>query len=98
MRTMLVTSRANPRVKQLRAAFGGNAKLSGGLVAIEGEHLLQEAMRSGLVFKTIFLSQRRDASEWIPGNVERIELSEEVFASAVDRSEERRVGKECRSR
>jgi TrmH family RNA methyltransferase len=84
MRTTLVTSRANPRVKQLRAAFGGNAKLSGGLVAIEGEHLLQEAMRSGLVFKTIFLSQRRDAPEWIPGNVERMELSEEVFASAVD--------------
>ena len=84
MRTTLVTSRVNPRVKQLRAAFGGNAKLSGGLVAIEGEHLLQEAMRSGLVFKTIFLSSRRDAPEWIPGNVERIELSEEVFASAVD--------------
>jgi TrmH family RNA methyltransferase len=84
MRTTLVTSRANPRVKQLRAAFGGNAKLSGGLVAIEGEHLLQEAMRSGLVFKTIFLSQGRDAPEWIPGNVERMELSEEVFASAAD--------------
>jgi TrmH family RNA methyltransferase len=84
MRTTLVTSRANPRVKQLRAAFGGNAKLSGGLVAIEGEHLLQEALRSGLVFKTIFLSERRDAPEWIPGNVERIDLSEEVFASAVD--------------
>jgi TrmH family RNA methyltransferase len=84
MRTTLVTSRANPRVKQLRAAFGGNAKLSGGLVAIEGEHLLHEAMRSGLVFKTIFLSQRRDAPEWVPGNVEKIELSEEVFASCVD--------------
>src|ERR1039457_2126700 len=84
MHATLVTSRANPRVKQLRAAFGGNAKLSGGLVAIEGEHLLQEAMRSGLVFKTIFLSERRDAPEWIPGNVERMELSEEVFASAVD--------------
>ena len=84
MRTTIVTSRANPRVKQLRAAFGGNAKLSGGLVAIEGEHLLQEAMRSGLVFKTIFLSQGRDAPEWIPGNVERMELSDEVFASAAD--------------
>src|ERR1035437_983487 len=84
MRTTLVTSRANPRVKQLRAAFGGNAKFSGGLVAIEGEHLLQEAMRSGLVFKTIFLSERRNLPEWIPGSVERIELNEEVFASAVD--------------
>jgi TrmH family RNA methyltransferase len=84
MRTPPVTSRANPRVKQLRAAFGGNAKLSGGLVSIEGEHLLQEALRSGLVFKTIFLSERRSAPEWVPGNVERMELSDEVFASAVD--------------
>ena len=36
----LVTSRANPRVKQLRAAFGETHSSRGGLVAIEGEHLL----------------------------------------------------------
>ena len=81
---MLVTSRTNPRVKQLRAAFSGNTRLAGGMIAIEGEHLLEEAMRSGLVFKTIFLSERRSLPEWIPGSVERIELNEEVFASAVD--------------
>lgn len=84
MRPTLVTSRSNPRVKQLRAAFGGNARLSGGLIALEGEHLLQEAMRSGLVFKTIFLSARRVAPEWIPEGVELIELGEEVFAGVVD--------------
>ncbi len=84
MPTTLVTSRANPRAKQLRAAFHGNARLASGLIAIEGEHLLQEAMRSGLVFKTIFLSERRVAPEWIPEGVELIELSEEVFASVVD--------------
>jgi TrmH family RNA methyltransferase len=84
MPATLVTSRTNARVKQLRAAFGGNAKLSGGLVAIEGEHLLQEALRSGLVFKTIFLSERRSVPEWLPGNIELIELGEEVFASAMD--------------
>jgi TrmH family RNA methyltransferase len=84
MSSTLVTSRANPRVKQLRAAFAGRARLSGGLVAIEGEHLLFEAMRSGLVFKTIFVSERRTAPAWAPTNVERMELTDEVFASVVD--------------
>lgn len=84
MPTTFVTSRANPRVKQLRAAFHGHARLSGGLVAIEGEHLLSEAMRSGLVFKTIFVSDRRGVPGWAPKNVELIELTEDVFASVVD--------------
>jgi len=79
-----ITSRANPRVRQLRAAIAGNARLSGGLIAIEGEHLLEEAIRSGLRLKTIFVSDRRGAPEWVPSDVERIGLSEEVFASAVD--------------
>lgn len=84
MPSTFVTSRANPRVKQLRAAFHGNARLSGGLVAIEGEHLLFEAMRSGLVFKTIFVNDRRGVPEWAPRNVEFIELTEDVFASAME--------------
>ena len=55
---ILVTSRANARVKQLRAAFAGHARLSGGLVAIEGDNLLREALASGVPLKTIFLSER----------------------------------------
>ena len=43
----VISSRTNARVKQLRAAFAGHARLSGGMVAIEGEHLLEEALRSG---------------------------------------------------
>jgi len=80
----LVTSRANPRVKQLRAAFAGHARLSGGLAAIEGEHLLQEALRSGLPIKTVFLSERIDPPTWLPRGVEQLYLADEVFASAVD--------------
>jgi TrmH family RNA methyltransferase len=79
-----ISSRANPRVKQLRAAFAGQARLSGGLAAIEGEHLLLEAKRSGLAFKTIFLSQRTSPPEWLPRSVELITLSDEVFSSVVD--------------
>jgi TrmH family RNA methyltransferase len=80
----LIASRANPRVKQLRAAFAGHARLSGGLVAIEGENLLFEAVRSGLAFKTIFVSQSRSAPEWTPRGVELIEHTDEVFSSVVD--------------
>ena len=80
---ILVTSRANARVKQLRAAFAGHARLSGGLVAIEGENLLREALDSGLPLKTIFLSERLAPPEWLPRGVELMVLAEEVFASAV---------------
>lgn len=84
MPALLVTSRANPRVKQLRAAFAGHARLSGGLVAIEGEHLLVEAMRAGLVLKTIFLSERCTPPAGLPRAVELLHLPDDVFASAVD--------------
>jgi TrmH family RNA methyltransferase len=81
---ILVTSRANARVKQLRAAFTGNARLSGGLVAVEGENLLREALASGLPLKSIFLSERVEPLAWLPRGVELLVLADEVFASAVD--------------
>ena len=84
MPAIVLTSRANPRVKQLRAAFAGNARLSGGLVAVEGEHLLQEALRSGLPIKTIFLSDRIGPPAWLPRGVEILHLAEEAFSSVVD--------------
>jgi TrmH family RNA methyltransferase len=79
-----IVSRVNPRVKQLRGAFAGNARLGAGLVAIEGEMLLREALRSGLAFETVFLSERRETPWWVPSGVEVLYLTGEVFASAVD--------------
>ena len=81
---ILVTSRANARVKQLRAAFTGHARLSGGLVALEGENLLREAITSGLPLKTIFLSERVAPPAWLPRGVELLLLAEDVFNNAVD--------------
>ena len=49
-----ISSKANARVKQLRGAFAGNARLSEGLIAIEGEHLLEEAIRSGIEIVDLF--------------------------------------------
>jgi TrmH family RNA methyltransferase len=80
----VVTSRANARVKQLRAAFQGHARLSGGMVAIEGDHLLEEALRSGMVLKTVFVSERRDVPRVVPRGVEVLRLTEEVFESVVE--------------
>ena len=80
----VVTSRGNARVKQLRAASAGNARLSGGLVAVEGETLVGEALRSGLMVKTVFVSERRAVPEGLPAGVEVLRCSDEVFASAVE--------------
>ena len=80
----VVTSRANAGVKQLRAAFAGQARLSGGMVAIEGEKLLGEAIRSGMVLKTVFVSERRELPRFVPKSVEVAWLSEDVFGSVVE--------------
>jgi TrmH family RNA methyltransferase len=81
---LVVSSRANARVKQLRAAFQGHARLSGGMVAIEGDHLLEEALRSGMVLKTVFVSERRAVPTVVPRGVEVLRLTEEVFGSVVE--------------
>jgi RNA methyltransferase, TrmH family len=78
-----ISSRTNTRVKQLRSAFHGNARLGGGLVAIEGDHLLAEALRSGILLKTVFVSEKRDVPKIVPRGVEVLRLTEEVFHSVV---------------
>jgi TrmH family RNA methyltransferase len=52
-----ITSRQNSRVRQLRAAFSGNRRLSSDLVAFEGGHLIAEALRSGVPLDSIYISQ-----------------------------------------
>jgi len=84
IREMAVSSRTNARVKQLRAAFQGHARLSGGMIAIEGDHLLEEALRSGMALKTVFVSERRAVLEIIPDGLEVLRLSEDVFTSVVE--------------
>jgi TrmH family RNA methyltransferase len=78
-----ISSRTNTRVKQLRAAFQENSRLSQGLVAIEGDHLLEEALRSGIAPRTVFLSQRREVPR-LPQSTEIIYLTDDVFASSVE--------------
>jgi len=65
-------------------AFQGHARLSGGMVAIEGDHLLEEALRSGMVLKSVFVSERRTVPSVVPRGVEVLRLTEEVFASVME--------------
>ena len=54
------------------------------MVAIEGDHLLEEALRSGMVLKTVFVSERRAVPKMVPRGVEVLRLTEEVFESVVE--------------
>ena len=80
----VIASRTNARVKQLRGAISGNARLSGGLVAIEGNHLLEEALRSGMLLKTIFLAERQPLPEYVPASIEVLRLTDEVFLGLME--------------
>lgn len=84
-----ITSKSNARVKALRASFSGRATQPGDLLGLEGEHLIAEAIRSGLVLETLFLREgsestldRPSLSAIKPHTTQT--LSRDVFASAVE--------------
>jgi TrmH family RNA methyltransferase len=82
----IVQSRQNARVRELRAAFARAARTERGLLAIEGEHLLQEAISSGLQVATIVVQAGSAAlleRFAIPEDAEILALPPDVFASAV---------------
>ena len=54
----IVQSRQNARVRELRAAFVRSGREVSEVIGIEGEHLIAEALRSGVRLRTVFL--RRD--------------------------------------
>jgi TrmH family RNA methyltransferase len=77
-----IESRQNGRVKELRAALARTGRTPDGLVAIEGEHLVQEALRSRLRFATVFLREGYSPAYELP-DIEHLLLPADVFASAV---------------
>jgi RNA methyltransferase, TrmH family len=87
-RLRLVTSRQNNLVKDLRQAFTQSELTEDGHCAIEGVHILEEAIRSGLRVKAVFFSQSAEqrASRLMPqlsAQTETILLPDDVFKSAV---------------
>src|SRR5450759_1503823 len=83
-----IHSEQNVRVKELRRAFGEAAPNAEGEVAVEGMHIVEEAIRSGLRPTTVFLSEsaKERAHKLLPqlsSHTEALLLPDEVFASAV---------------
>ena len=82
----IVQSRQNARVKELRAGFAHPSKTEQDRIAIEGEHLLLEALAARLNIPAIFI---RAGSEpflsriALPESTEIISLPPDVFSSAV---------------
>ena len=86
-----ITSKSNARVKALRASFSGKASQPGELLGLEGEHLIAEAVRSGLSLETLFLREGSESVLDRPAlaGIEAhstVLLSRDVFASAVETS------------
>jgi TrmH family RNA methyltransferase len=87
-RLRLVTSRSNARVKELRRMFHEAALNECHEIAVEGWHLVQEAINSGLRVSAVFFSKstRERATKLLlqlPKHAEAFVLPDEVFASAV---------------
>jgi RNA methyltransferase, TrmH family len=87
----IVQSRQNARVRELRAAFSRSGREASEVIGIEGEHLLGEALRSGVRLRTVFLRTEPENSNLrvlerlnIPAGVPIVSLNPVVFASAVD--------------
>jgi RNA methyltransferase, TrmH family len=86
MAIRIVQSKQNSRVKELRAALLRPGRGTAEVVALEGFHLVEEALRSGVAIETIFIARNSEKllnELRIPDSVEILALPEEVLASAV---------------
>jgi TrmH family RNA methyltransferase len=84
-----VSSPQNQQVKDLRKAFSKGEFTDAGYAAIESVRIIEEAIRSGLKFRTVFFSEsgKARADRLLPqlgAHVETLLLPDEVFSSAVD--------------
>src|SRR5271170_4514946 len=77
-----VESRHNARIKELRAGLARGAKIPH--IAVEGLHLVQEAVKSGLKLHTVFVRSGNEAllDHLAVGDAEVLIVAEEVFLSA----------------
>ena len=83
-----IASRQNAKVKDLRRAFAESVPNQAGEIAVEGMHLVEEAIRSGLRLATVFFNEsaRERAHKLLPqlsAQTETLLLTDDVFASAV---------------
>jgi RNA methyltransferase, TrmH family len=79
-----VESRQNARVKELRGGLSRGIRTAHNHIAIEGLHLVQEAVKSGLNLNTVFLQEGNEEllQRFPSGDAEVLILTEDVFLSA----------------
>ena len=83
-----IDSRHNPLVKELRKIFAQGEPAADHTCAVEGFHILDEAIRSGLKFRAIFFSHSAEAKaerllQQMAAHVEAILLPDALFDSIV---------------
>ena len=83
-----IEGRHNSLLKELRQAFSRGELTASGECAIEGFRVIEEAIRSGLRFRAVFVSEsgQARAARLLPqigSHVETILLPDKLFASAV---------------
>jgi RNA methyltransferase, TrmH family len=83
-----IDSPHNPLVKELRKAFAEGYPAADQTCAIEGFHILDEAIRSGLKFRAIFFNTSAESRaerllQQMAAHVEAILLPDRLFASVV---------------
>ncbi|MGB7555535.1 MAG: RNA methyltransferase [Candidatus Korobacteraceae bacterium] len=83
-----ISSGQNARVKELRRAFAEAAPNANAEVAVEGMHMVEEAIRSGPRLNTVFFSEsaKERVHKLLPqlsAHTQALLLPDEVFASAV---------------
>jgi TrmH family RNA methyltransferase len=96
MPVRIVQSKQNARLKALRRAFSRAGRGADGMAAIEGPHLLEEAMRAGLRVPTIFLRLGEGVGVFGPEQggpveVETLVVPPEIFDSIVETESPQRV-------
>lgn len=75
----IISSAANPLVKDVRRAVRRGGLTSGGLMLAETPHLLEEAVRSGSDIGAVLLATGARAA--VPGGVRAVQLPDELFRS-----------------
>jgi TrmH family RNA methyltransferase len=86
MAIRIVQSKQNPRVKELRAALLRPGRGEADVIALEGMHLVAEALRSGARLETIFIGQGHEHLLETLGafdDSEILAVPTEILASAV---------------
>lgn len=82
----IVQSKQNARLKELRKALASPGREGNGLAGIEGPHLIEEALKAGLLIPCIFVAQGFEHllnPLLIPADTEILHMSRELLDSAL---------------